>query len=116
VICGETFRSLRRGLARADGFALFVAVCNLPTDRETLIQALDEAMPGTRLWTIRMSTDTVDPLDEIERQIGPRPDGPVMLVDLEKAIPSVEKNHPVLQALNLRRPEWPAMIPQPVVF
>lgn len=114
-LVGDSLRSLRHGLSLADGFALFVAVCNTPADRDQLIRALGESLPGTRLLTVRVNEDTVDPLDEIRLQVGPAPEGPVMLVDLEKAIPSSQKYHPVLQALNWSRPEWPS-IGQPVVF
>jgi hypothetical protein len=39
-----------------------------------------------------------------------------MLVDLEKAIPSSVPYHPILQSLNMSRPEWPMRVGQPVVF
>ncbi|MDR3635843.1 MAG: tetratricopeptide repeat protein [Isosphaeraceae bacterium] len=112
----EPFRALRRGLSRSDGFALFVAVCNRSADRDALIEALQESMPQTGLTVVHVRADTIDVLDEVVRQADPNAEGPVMLVDLEKAVPSVVRNHAVLQALNLQRPEWPVKIQRPVVF
>ena len=115
-MAGESLRALRRGLQRAEGFALFVAVCNSPADRDRFIERLAESMPGVELVRVVLDAGTRDPLHDVLRQTGPEPKGPVMLVGLERAVPSSEKNHPVLWALNLSREHWPEKIAQPVVL
>jgi tetratricopeptide (TPR) repeat protein len=99
----------------ADRFALFVAVVNRHTDRDTLIRELTSSVPDHKFRTVRLTESTTDILDEVLCQAG-SPPGPVMVVDFDAAIPSDATYHPILQALNLRRPEWPRVIPHPVIF
>jgi len=101
---------------RAEGFALFIAVARTPAARNRLMKQLADSMPGVRVHTVSVPAETVDLLDEVLRQLPDGPAGPVMLVDLEKAIPLAHDSHPVLRALNLRRPEWPEKLRQPVVL
>lgn len=112
----ETLRALRRGLQRARGFALFVAVCNSPADRDEFIKLLGDALPGVPLQKVLLGPDTLDPLDETLRQLDGEPKGPVMITGLEKAAPSAQQDHSVLHLLNMQRPEWAAKLPQPVVL
>lgn len=112
----EPLRALRRGLARADGFALYIAVVNTPAQRNQLITLLGEAMPGVKLQTVTIGKEATDILVEIRQQIGETISGPVMVVGLEDALSSDTQTHPILNSLNLRRPDWPQLIPQPVVF
>ena len=115
-LAAEPLRALRRGLTRADGFALFVAVVKTPAQRNQLITLLGEAMPTVKLQTVTIRAQSTDILDEIQNQLGKNISGPVMVVGLEDALPSDSKNHPILNALNLRRPDWPQLVPQAVVF
>jgi tetratricopeptide (TPR) repeat protein len=101
---------------RAKGFALLVAVVRNPAQRQQLIQLLGEAMLGTKLQTVVLGSQSTDILEEIQKQLGSEPAGPVMVVGFEDAVPSDAANHPILNALNLRRPDWPQRVPQPVVF
>jgi tetratricopeptide (TPR) repeat protein len=103
-------------LSRADGFALYVAVVKTPAQRNQLITLLDEALPSVKLQTVTVRAESTDILDEIQKQIGVKPSGPVMIVGLEEALPADAKSHPILNALNLRRPEWPQLVAQPVVL
>lgn len=112
----EPLRALRRGLARADGFALYVAVVKTPAQRNQLITLLGEAMPGMKLQTVTIGKEATDILDEIHRQLGSKISGPVMVVGLEDLLSSDTQSHPILNSLNLRRSDWPQLIPQPVVF
>ena len=107
---------MRRGLSRAEGFALFFAVCNHPVDRDKLIDALGESLPGLRLRTVRLTSKTTDPLDAATRRRTSDAAGPVMFIDMEKAVPSDCDDYPVLRTLNVRREEWPVRLPHPVVF
>ena len=109
-------QALRRGLLRSEGFALYVAVCNSPADRGRLIAMLSEAMPGVTLHTVSIGAKSIDPLEEALAQLPGEPAGTVMFLGLEKAVPSTVTDHPILQSLNLRREEWPAQLPCPVVF
>lgn len=111
----EPLRTLRRGLERARGFALFIAVAANPAQRQRLIDHLQEACPAHRFHTVAIRPDTTDILEEVLKQ-APTPDGPIMVVGLENAMPYDTPDHPVLANLNLRRPEWRERIPQPVVF
>jgi tetratricopeptide (TPR) repeat protein len=115
-LVAEPLRALRRGLTRAAGFALYVAVVKTPAQRNQLITLLAEAVPAIKLQTVTLRADSTDILDEIQQQLGGPPSGPVMLTGLETVLPSDAPNHPILNALNLRRPDWPQRISQPVVF
>jgi tetratricopeptide (TPR) repeat protein len=103
-------------LTRADGFALYVAVVKTPAQRNQLISLLGEAVPAAKLQTVIIRAETTDILDEVQKQLGGKPSGPVMVVGLEEALHSDTENQPILNALNLRRPDWPQLVPQPVVF
>lgn len=107
---------LRRGLLRADGFALFIAVCNSPTAAKELIRFLEESMPGVTIETVTLEEQVTEPLDAILEKINPESRGPVMILGLEASNPSSIDHHPVLQALNLSRAEWPRRLQRPVVF
>ncbi len=115
-MAAESLRLLRRGLSRSEGFSLYFAVCNSPADRDSFIASLAESLPERSFSRVAIKSDSTDPLEEVIRQAPTRPDGPVMLVDLEKAVPSSTEDHPLLQIINLRREEWPEKIPCPVVL
>ena len=115
-LAGESLRSLWRGLARADDFALFIAVCNSPADRTRYIELLKESLPGVHFHIVALNAGSCDPLEETIRQTGGKLRGPVMLTGLESAAPSQEDFRPVLQVLNVQRPKWPEKIPRPVVL
>lgn len=112
----KSLRALRRGLSRADTFALFIAVCNSPAQSRRAIEELQRSLPDSPLPVVTLERGVVDPLEEILRQLGDRPPGPVMVLGLEQAIPSDDPQSPVLQALNLRRSEWPILLPRPIVL
>ena len=112
----EPLRALRRGLDRASGFALYFAIVKTPAQRNQLITLLGEAMPGVKLQTVTIGKDANDILDEIQKQLGGNISGPVMIVGLEDVLSSDTRSHPILNSLNLRRPDWPQQVPQPVVF
>ncbi len=73
-------------------------------------------MPGTSIHVVRVAPGTVDILAEIQAQTDGRPRGPVMVVGLEHALDPTLEKHPVLESLNLRRPEWPDAVGRPTVF
>lgn len=115
-MAADGLHTLRNGLRMSDHFALFVAVVNRPAVRDSLIRELAASVPDLNFSTVRLSESTADPLDDVLRQAGSPPPGPVMVVDFNAALPSDAAYHPILQALNLRRPEWPKAIPHPVIF
>ncbi len=115
-LTSEPLRALRRGLTHAAGFSLYIAVVKNPAQRNQLISLLQEAIPGTRLQTVSLRADTTDILDEVHNQLGTALSGPIMIVGLEEAISTEAAAHPILAALNLRRPDWPKLIHQPVVL
>jgi tetratricopeptide (TPR) repeat protein len=106
---------LRHGIERAEGFALFLAICNDRPRRSELIAILEDAVPARRIHRVAVPTGTVDLLDECLAQIGGKPEGPVMITGLEGAI-AEPATSPIVASLNLRRPEWPEKLPVPVVF
>jgi tetratricopeptide (TPR) repeat protein len=112
----EALRTLRRGLQRAEGFALFVAVCNSPALLERLIRLLQEALLPKGIVTARLDETVTDPLDAVLAQLPQEGDEPVMILGLEKSVPSSVQFHPVLQSLNLSRPEWPRKLARAVVL
>ena len=112
---GDALRTLARGLRRAQGFALFFAVCNRPDERERWVAMLEQALPDLHLHRVRLAPDTTDVLGEVDRQV-PDPKGPVLILNLEQAVPSSLPRHEVLDRLNLQRPEWSSRLPKPVVF
>jgi hypothetical protein len=107
--------TLRRGLSRARGFALFVVVCKKPSGVDTIIGMLGEILVGKTLHTVRLDSQTSDPLDDLISQV-PKPTGPVVLTGLDQAVPLGQRVHPVLRNLNIRRPQWPEKVGQPVVL
>jgi tetratricopeptide (TPR) repeat protein len=115
-LAAEPLRALRRGLGRASGFALYVAVVKTPAQRIQLITLLGEALPGTKLQTVKLKPESTDILDEIQKQLNGKVSGPVMIVGLDEVLSSDTTRHPILNSLNLRRPDWPQIVPQPVVF
>src|ERR1039457_7315112 len=115
-LAAEPLRAVRRGLMRADGFALYIAVVKTPAQRNQLVTLLGEAIPTVKLQTVTIRADSTDILEEVQKQLDGKVTDPVMVVGLEEALPSDAKNHPILNALNLRRPDWPQLVPQPVVF
>ena len=115
-LAAEPLRALRRGLTRAGGFSLYIAIVKTPAQRNQLINLLQEAMPATKLQTVAIRPDTADILDEVLKQLGNQITGPVMLVGLEDAVSTDASNHPILNGLNLRRTDWPLLVRQPVVF
>ncbi|MCP4664573.1 MAG: hypothetical protein GY856_55010, partial [bacterium] len=102
---------MRRGLRRADGFALFIAVCNSPVTVGELIRLTAEAMPEVALRTVELEADVADPLAAVLAQLPAGSQGPVMVRGLERSNPSTQAEHPVLRTLNLGRPEWPRKLP-----
>jgi tetratricopeptide (TPR) repeat protein len=112
----EPLRALRRGLSHADRFALYIAIVKTPVQRNQLISLLQEAIPMTRLLTVTIRPDTTDILDEILKQLGTKISAPIMVVGFDDVFSTDTKNHPILHSLNLRRPDWPLFIKQPVVF
>ena len=115
-VTAEPLRALRRGLTRADGFGLYVAVVKTPAQRNQLINLLQEALPATLLQTVALRPDTTDILDAVLNQLGGQIPGPIMVVGLEEVLSTDAPYSPILQSLNLRRPDWPKLIHQPVVF
>jgi tetratricopeptide (TPR) repeat protein len=109
-------RALRRGLSRSKRFALFLVACDSPTLEENLIGILTDSLPERRPIVVRLEAGSIDPLAEIERQARMPLSGPVMLVGLAAALKAEEHRSALFSALNLRRPEWPARVRQPVVF
>ena len=107
---------MRRGLQRAEGFALYIAVCNSPATVRSLIDVLQESMPGVEVETVELDESAEDPLARVLALSVPGNSGPLMVVGLEKSCPSTDPDHPVLHVLNLQRPEWPKRIPRPVVL
>ncbi len=81
-----------------------------------LIGLLQESLPGVKIHTIALDESTTQPISEILPQLPEGVEGPVMVTGLEKSNPSSILDHPVLQTLNLSRPEWPRRLPRPVVL
>jgi tetratricopeptide (TPR) repeat protein len=73
-------------------------------------------MPGIPVHVVRVTADTTDLLAEIKAQVDGPPQGPVMILGLERALEAAATRYPILEALNLRRPEWPGAVGRPVVL
>lgn len=112
----ESLRELRRGLLRADGFTLFIAVCDRPAARARLIEALVESMRDSGIETVELDERVEEPLEEVLARLSAASAGPVMVAGLERSSPSLAARRPVLERLNLERPEWKRRLPRPVVF
>jgi tetratricopeptide (TPR) repeat protein len=112
----EPLQVLRRGLQRADGFALFIAVCNSPARSRELIKSLKALAPETSIEVVELGADIEQPLDAVLAKIPEDWRGPLAVMRLERSNPSSLAWHPVLSALNLSRPEWPRYLPVPLVF
>jgi tetratricopeptide (TPR) repeat protein len=112
----EALRALRRGLVRADGFALFISIFKTPAQRDQLIANLRETLPNTKVVTIVIRPYSNDILDDVLGLTGGDIRGPIMIVGLENAVSTDAPPSPILTSLNLRRPDWPRLIRHPVVF
>jgi tetratricopeptide (TPR) repeat protein len=66
--------------------------------------------------TVMLNEQVTQPLDAVLEQVRPGGKEPVMVLGLEASNQSSMSYHPVLQALNLGRAEWPVKLPRPVVF
>jgi tetratricopeptide (TPR) repeat protein len=73
-------------------------------------------MPGVDIETVALDENTDHPLDAVLAQLDRGKTGPVMIVGLERSVPSDASEHPVLDALNLSRPDWVSELPRPLVF
>jgi len=73
-------------------------------------------MPAVEFTRVSIAADADDALNEALRQIPEDSSGPIMLVGLEQAVPSDRERHPILENLNLSRPQWPQSLVRPVVF
>lgn len=111
----DGLQTLRRGLSRAGGFTLFVAVCNKASELAILINMLAESLPGKTLHTVRLDNQTSDPLDQLLSQVV-EPTGPVVLMGLDQTTPLDQSVHETLRHLNLQRPQWAERVRQPVVL
>jgi len=111
----EAVTALARGLDRSQGFALFLAVCDPPAQRDEMIGRLRRAMPGVELDRIEVSPRTTDLLAEVLAQ-APQARGPILITGLERVISEDQSRHPMLETLNIQRPEWPRRVTQPVVL
>lgn len=115
VTITEPLKALVRGLSRSNGFTLFFAVCNWPAERDRYISMLGEALRDNPVHLIALTEGATDLLAEIREKI-PDPKGPVMVIGLESAIPSIQPRHDILTVLNLQRPRWRKELSVPVVF
>jgi tetratricopeptide (TPR) repeat protein len=95
---------------------LFVAVANSPAKRDRVIELLRESLPIAKVEVVSLADTCSDPLQEIIDKSDSISSSPLMVCDLERAIPSDEPWHPVLQSLNLRRTEWPLRLHRPTVL
>lgn len=73
-------------------------------------------MPGVDIETVTLDEKIDHPLDAVLARVDRSKTGPVMIVGLERAVPSNATEHPVLAALNLSRPDWVNELPRPLVF
>ena len=73
-------------------------------------------MPGAGIETVTLDESTENPLDAVLAQVDGSGTGPLMIVGLERASPSAAEERPVLYALNMSRPDWPKVLPRPLVL
>jgi tetratricopeptide (TPR) repeat protein len=114
-LAAESISALARGLQRAQGFTLFVAVCNKPRECEQLTRMLEEAMPAVGFHHVRVSPTTTDLLAEVLAQV-PDMTGPILITDIDRAIQGDSPKHSILETLNLQRPDWAKRVNQAVVL
>ena len=113
---GEAFRALRRGLCRSHGFSLHLCVCDSPAARDELIANLAASMPAVPLHRVEIKDQDDDILDRVQQATADEPFGAVMVVGLDRALDHFDLARRLLDGLNLRRAEWPRVVPQPVAF
>ena len=77
---------------------------------------LDETLPGLRIQRARLTAETLDPLAETLAQTTPGPGAAIALLDVERAVPSSEPYHPMLENFNLQRQRWVEHVPCPVMM
>jgi tetratricopeptide (TPR) repeat protein len=106
--------ALGRMLTISEGtFSLSIAICNSPVLRDHLIAHITQETKGIEV--VRISADTLDIFDYVQRQIADRHPSAVFVAEIEKALADENKDR-VLQNLNVSRESWRSRYPCPVVF
>ncbi len=113
---GEAFRALRRGIVRSRGFSLHICACDAPASRDQFIANLAASMPAVTLHRVELAGTDDDALDAVVKVLENGSPGPVMVVGTERALADDAHAQRLLSGLNLRRAEWPARVPHPVIF
>ncbi|MEN6337701.1 MAG: tetratricopeptide repeat protein [Phycisphaerales bacterium] len=72
-------------------------------------------MPSVGFHHVRVSPTTTDLLAEVLAQV-PDMTGPILITDIDRAIQGDSPKHPVLETLNLQRPDWAKRVNQAVVL
>ncbi len=114
----KTLGHLRRAIGLADGFALFFARCNLPSQRDGLLARLAVLLERQSISSRRLNV--APPGDGLLRNLQATCDTApgrncAHVCGLERSMPYGDPHPPVLQQLNLARDRF-RDLPCPVVF
>ena len=105
--------ALVRMLSASEGtFSLSIVSCNSPALREYLIEKLD--LPS--LEVVRITEDVDDVFDFVTQRVPQSSPGAIFIVDLEKILPSDQKEHKILRGINAARESWQSEYSCPIVF
>jgi hypothetical protein len=109
--------ALRRVLSASRGaFSLSIATCNSPAYRDRLIEQFHVEDPA--ILRVPLPADATNILDAVRAAVDGAGTAPsaVMIVDVEKALPSTAPVQPLLLTLNASRERWRDLFACPVVF
>jgi hypothetical protein len=109
--------ALRRVLSASRGaFSLSIATCNSPAYRDRLIEQFRVEDPA--ILRVPLPADATNILDAVRAAVDGAGTAPsaVMIVDVEKALPSTAPVQPLLLTLNASRERWRDLFACPVVF
>ena len=107
--------ALQRLLVVSEGtFSLSIAVCNSPALRDHIVERIRTHAEG--ITVIRIAEETKDIFEFVRGKTDGEMPSSIFIVDVEKAVPSDNKDPKVLRALNVTRELWKANYCCPIVF
>jgi len=107
--------ALQRLLIVSEGtFSLSIAVCNSPALRDHIIEKIKTHADG--IIVIKIEKEVKNIFDFVKAKTDGQIPSSIFIVDVEKAVPSGNKDTNILRALNVTRELWKANYPCPIVF
>jgi tetratricopeptide (TPR) repeat protein len=113
----EGLHSLTRSLEMARGFSLLIARCNLPVERDRLIEVVKSRLPKFTIEHVRFDAPIKYLLFELRDRIGDRKPDAIFVSGLERSLTGAAPHHaPLIVAMNHSRDAYPRDIHCPLLL